>query len=285
MPATTIVLIHGLWMTPRSWERFQGLYESRGHRVLAPAWPRMVGEVEDVRRDPAPLNGLGLDEIVAHYERIVRGLDAPPILMGHSFGGLVTQLLLDRGLGAAGVAIDAVPPKGILRLPISVLRASAAVLRNPANRNRTVALTFEQFAYAFANTMDPRDARAAYDRYAVPGPGRPVFQAALANLVPLVDGHSGRLRTRPAASAVHRRAGRPPGARLTRPRRPAEVRPSGGPHRPAGVPRPLAPDHRPTRLAGGRPVRPRLGVGPHGRRLLRPGFRPARRRRVMPAGP
>ena len=180
----TIVLIHGLWLTPRCWEHFRGLYESRGHRVLAPAWPRMTGEVEDVRRDPAALDGLGVAEVVSHYERIVRDLDAPPIIMGHSLGGLIVQLLLDRGLGAAGVAIAAVPPKGVLGRSVAALRAAGPVLRNPANCSRTVALTFEQFDSAFANAMDLQDARAAYDRYAVPGPGRPVFQAALASLVP-----------------------------------------------------------------------------------------------------
>lgn len=180
----SIVLIHGLWMTPRSWSEFHGYYTNRGYRVLTPPWPRIGGGVEDVRRDPSPLNGLGVTEIVDHYDKLIRELDEPPIIMGHSFGGLYVQLLLDRGLGAAGVAIDAAAAKGVLKLPLSQARSLWPVLKNPANRNRTVALSFEQFTYAFANTMSERDARAAYERDAIPGPGRPVFQAGFAALAP-----------------------------------------------------------------------------------------------------
>jgi pimeloyl-ACP methyl ester carboxylesterase len=179
-----IVLIHGLWLTPRSWEGWKERFEARGHRVLAPAWPRMQEEVEDIRRDPSALNGLGVAEIVDHYDGIVRGLDRPPVIMGHSFGGLVTELLLDRGLGAAGVAISPAPVKGVLRLPPAQLRTAFPVLGNPANRNRTVELTPKQFHYGFTNTMAADEARAVYDRYQVPGPGRVIFQAAFANLNP-----------------------------------------------------------------------------------------------------
>jgi pimeloyl-ACP methyl ester carboxylesterase len=182
--APPIVLVHGLWLTPRSWEGWKERFESRGHRVLAPAWPRMQGEVEEVRRDPSPLNGLGVREIVDHYAGVIRALDRAPVIMGHSFGGLVTELLLDRGLGAAGVAISPAPVKGVLRLPPAELRAGFPVLHNPANRNRTVELTPKQFHYGFTNTMAEDEAKAAYDRYQVPGPGRVIFQAALANLNP-----------------------------------------------------------------------------------------------------
>ncbi len=140
--------------------------------------------MEEVRRDPSALAGIGVTEIVNHYDEFVRTLDEPPILVGHSFGGLVVQMLLDRGLGAVGVAIDPAPPKGILRLPWAAIRASWPVLSSPLSVRRTVALTFGQFRYAFANVMSEEDARAAYERYAVPGSGRPVFQAALANLTP-----------------------------------------------------------------------------------------------------
>ena len=179
-----IVLIHGLWMTARSWDLFRDFYQDRGFRVFAPAWPGLHGEVEDVRRDPTGIEGLGIAEIADYYGKFVSSLDGPPILMGHSFGGLIVQILLDRGFGAAGVAIDSAAPKGVLRLPFSALRSASVALRNPANFKRTVALTFEQFHYAFANNMSESDARAAYLRYAVPGPGRPLFQAALANLDP-----------------------------------------------------------------------------------------------------
>lgn len=179
-----IVLIHGLWLTPRCWENWKALYESKGHVVHTPAWPRMPGEVEEVRADPSALNGLGVKEIADHYEAYIRGLDEAPIVMGHSFGGLLTQIILDRGLGAAGVAIDPAAPKGVLHLPLAALRAAIPVLQNPLNANRTVMLTFEQFQYGFANNVPEDEARAAYDRYAIPGPGKPIFQAATAALDP-----------------------------------------------------------------------------------------------------
>jgi pimeloyl-ACP methyl ester carboxylesterase len=146
-----IVLIHGLWLTPRSWEGFKARFEQRGHEVLAPAWPRMEGEVEALRRDPSVMNGLGLAEVADHYERIIRGLDTQPVIMGHSTGGLLTEMLLDR---------------------------------NPASRKKTVPMTPKQFRYHFTNTMNDADAEAAYARYYVPAPGRVVFQAAFANLNP-----------------------------------------------------------------------------------------------------
>src|SRR3954453_13709129 len=158
----TIVLIHGLWLTSRSWEGWKARFEQRGHEVLAPAWPRMEGEVEALRRDPSVMNGLGLAEVVDHYERIIRGLDSPPVIMGPSTGGLLTEMLLDRGLGTAGVAISPAPVKGVLRLPPALLRSVFPGLRNPANRKRTVPLTPRQFHFGFTNTMDDADAEAAY---------------------------------------------------------------------------------------------------------------------------
>jgi pimeloyl-ACP methyl ester carboxylesterase len=180
----TIVLIHGAWMTPRSWDPFRGFYEQRGYRVLTPPWPRIEGEVEEIRRDPTEMAGLGISEIVDGYEQVIRLLDEPPIIMGHSFGGLFVQMLLDRGLGAAGVAIDAAAPKGVLRLPFSQIKALSPVLLNPANVRRAVPLDFEQFRYAFANTMTDREAREAFQLNAIPAPGRIVFQAGLANFNP-----------------------------------------------------------------------------------------------------
>jgi pimeloyl-ACP methyl ester carboxylesterase len=188
--APPIVLIHGLWLTSRSWEGWKERFESRGYRVLAPPWPRIEGEVENIRRDPSPLNGLGLEEIVEHYVNVVRDLDRPPIIIGHSFGGLVTELLLDRGFGAVGVALSPAPVKGVLRLPLAQLRSAFPALKNPAGRNKTTELTPQQFHYAFTNTMSADDSKAAYDRYAVPGPNRPLFQAAFRTSTP----------TRPARS-------------------------------------------------------------------------------------
>lgn len=180
----TIVLIHGLWLNPVSWEGWKQHFEQKGHQVIAPAWPGMEGSVEEVRQHTERYAGIGLKEITDHYDAIIRGLDSPPVIMGHSFGGLITQLLLDRGLGAAGVAIDPAPVKGILKLPLSTLRVSFPVLRNPANVRRSTALTPEQFHYAFTNTLSDEEAAAVYERYEVPGPDRVLFQAGLANFNP-----------------------------------------------------------------------------------------------------
>ncbi|TMM17124.1 MAG: alpha/beta hydrolase [Actinobacteria bacterium] len=180
----TIVLIHGLWMTPLSWEHWIDRYSARGYRVLAPAWPGMDVDIEQLRADTSAIDHLGIEEIVDHYGEIIRGLDAPPIIMGHSFGGAFTEVLLDRGLGAAGVGIDAAGVKGITKLPFSELRSGFPILKNPANVHHAVPLTFEEFHYAFTNTMGEDEARPVYERYAVPGPGRVLFQGAFANFNP-----------------------------------------------------------------------------------------------------
>jgi pimeloyl-ACP methyl ester carboxylesterase len=180
----TIVLIHGLWMTPFSWEHWVQRYSDRGYRVLAPGWPGMDEDIEALRADPSSVAGLGVTEIVDHYDGLIRELEQPPIVMGHSFGGLFTQILLDRGLGAAGVAIDSAPVKGILLLPFSTLRVGFPVLRNPANLHRASGLTAEQFHYAFTNTLTEEESQQVYERYAVPGPDHLLFQASLANFNP-----------------------------------------------------------------------------------------------------
>jgi pimeloyl-ACP methyl ester carboxylesterase len=179
-----IVLIHGLWLTPRSWEAWKARFEERGHEVLAPAWPHMEVEVEALRRDPSVMNGLGVTEVVDHYARIINGLDTPPVIMGHSFGGLITELLLDRGLGAAGATLSPAPVKGVLRLPPDLLRTVFPALRNPAIRNGTFGMSPKQFHRGFTNTMNDVDAAAAYERYAVAAPGRVIYQAAFANVNP-----------------------------------------------------------------------------------------------------
>lgn len=182
--AGTIVLIHGLWMTPRSWEKWVQRYQAQGYRVLAPAWPGLEGEVEAIRRDPARIAGLGLHEVIARYEEVIRGLDEAPIIMGHSFGGAITQILLDRGLGSVGVAIDSAAVKGVLPLPYSTLKSAWPLLRNPANKNKAIALTPRQFQYAFAHTLSEEESDAAYERYHVPGAARVLFQGAFANFNP-----------------------------------------------------------------------------------------------------
>jgi non-heme chloroperoxidase len=182
--ADTIVLIHGLWLTPLCWEKWVDHYQSKGFNVLAPSWPGMEGEIEQVRHNTTPYERLGIKEIADHYERIIRELDRPPIIMGHSFGGLITQVLLDRGLGAAGVAISPAPIKGILVLPFSALKVASVALKNPANRNKAVPLTPDEFRYGFGNLLSVEDSQRAYDRLAIPGPGRVLFQAAFSNVTP-----------------------------------------------------------------------------------------------------
>ena len=180
----TIVLIHGLWMSPLSWEHWAARFESRGFTVLAPAWPGMEGDVEQLRADTSSVDELGIGEILDSYEQKIRALEKPPIIMGHSFGGAFTEVLLDRGLGAAGVAIDAAGVRGITKLPFSTLKSGFPILKSPANKHRAVALTFEEFHYSFTNTMDDAEAKAAYERYAVPGPGRVLWEGAFANFNP-----------------------------------------------------------------------------------------------------
>src|SRR5688572_29258082 len=131
-----IVLIHGLWLTGRSWEKWKERYEARGFRVLTPSWPGLEGEVEALREDPTPLTQLDVEKIVDHYEKIIRDLDEPPIIMGHSAGGTIMQLLIDRGLGVAGVGVEAGTVKGVLDLPLSTLKAGSPVLGNPFNRGK-----------------------------------------------------------------------------------------------------------------------------------------------------
>ncbi|MBL8956544.1 MAG: alpha/beta hydrolase [Myxococcaceae bacterium] len=180
----TIVLIHGLWMTPRSWAHWVKHYEARGFKVLAPTYPGLEGEVQALRADPSPIAELSVQKVVDHYAAIVSALPTKPILIGHSFGGTVVQLLLDRGLGAAGIVIDSAPVKGVLRVPFTQVRSTFHVLKNPANRNRAVPISFEAFNYAFTNTLSEDEARAAYEQFAIPSPGRILFEGATINLDP-----------------------------------------------------------------------------------------------------
>lgn len=182
--ADTIVLIHGLWMTALSWEHWVDYYKSRGYNVIARSWPGMEVDIGQLRRDPSPIARLGITEIVEFYEELIRGLETPPIIMGHSFGGLMTEILIDRGLGAAGIAIAPAPVKGILMLPFSTIRVAFPALSNPLNVHRAVPLTLEQFHYAFTNTLDDDATREAFERYAVPGPDHVLFQASFANFNP-----------------------------------------------------------------------------------------------------
>ena len=183
-PPDTIVLIHGLFLTAKSWERWVERYSDQGFTVIAKSWPGMDVDIEALRKDTSAIDNLGIAEVADHYEKIVSDLDRPPIIMGHSFGGLITQILLGRGLGVAGVALDSAPFKGVHVVPPSTVRVGWPALKNPANKHRAVTLTPEEFHYAFTNAMTEEESRAVYERYAAPGPGRPLFQAAFANFTP-----------------------------------------------------------------------------------------------------
>jgi pimeloyl-ACP methyl ester carboxylesterase len=180
----TVVLIHGLWMTSSSFEDWAERYRAAGLTVLNDGWPGMQGSVEDLRRDPSAIARLSITEIIDHYDRLIRGLSQPPIIMGHSFGGAFTQVLVDRGLGAAGVAIDSAAVKGIMKLPWSTLRTGWPILRNPLNRHRVVPISVKQFQYRFTNHLTVEASKPLYNRYCVPATGRVLFEGASANFKP-----------------------------------------------------------------------------------------------------
>jgi pimeloyl-ACP methyl ester carboxylesterase len=183
----TIVLIHGFWVTPRSWEDWIAHYEQKGFTVLAPAYPGFEVEVEALNTDPTPIEKVTVPQIMERLEGVVGGLDRPPILMGHSAGGVFTQILMDRGYGAVGVAINSAPTEGVKPVPLSQIKASFPVLKNPANRHRAVGLTFEQWQYAFTSTFTEERGRELYERYHIPASGHIFWGSALANIHPGKD--------------------------------------------------------------------------------------------------
>jgi pimeloyl-ACP methyl ester carboxylesterase len=180
----TIVLIHGFWVTPRSWEDWKAYYESKGYKVVTPAYPGFEVEVEALNDDPTPIEELRVPEIIEKLEGVVSELDSPPILMGHSAGGAFTQLLMDRGHGACGVAICSAPVEGVKAVPVSQVRSTFPVLKNPANHHKPVGFNFEQWNYAFTNGFPEDRARELYERYHVPASGRIVWDGVLANVIP-----------------------------------------------------------------------------------------------------
>jgi pimeloyl-ACP methyl ester carboxylesterase len=178
---TDMVLIHGAWLSARSWENFADYFTKRGYSVETPEWPRKHGDVEELREDAEEIAGLGIAEIVDHFDALIRDRDPQPVIVGHSFGGLFVQLLLDRGLGSAGVALDPASPKGVLILQPSTIKAASPALAHPSKLHGVVTLDFDEFNYGFTNTWERVDAEAAFERYAVPETGRIFYQAGLAN--------------------------------------------------------------------------------------------------------
>ena len=177
----TIVLIHGLWMTAKSWEFWADRYRDRGYTVIAGSWPGMDADVDQLRRDPSPIADLTATKVIDHYAAIIEELDRPPIIMGHSFGGAFTQVLLDRGLGASGVAIASAAVKGVTKLPFSTLRTGWPILRNPTNKHKAVTISARQFHYRFTNHLTLEESAPLYERYCVPGAGHILFEGASAN--------------------------------------------------------------------------------------------------------
>jgi pimeloyl-ACP methyl ester carboxylesterase len=181
----TVVLVHGLWMTPRSWEAWVPYLEGKGYRVLTPGYPGFEVEVEALREDPSVIASLTVPQTVAHLAETITALEQPPIIIGHSFGGTLTQLLLDRGCGAAGVVIDSAPTEGVRVSPPSQIRSLFPFLKNPANRHRAAGFTPEEFHYAFTNTLSREESDRVYERYHIAAPGNWVWAYGLiANFKP-----------------------------------------------------------------------------------------------------
>ncbi len=182
-----VVFVHGLWLLPNSWDRWAAAFEEAGYAALTPGWPDDPETVDEAKAHPEVFARKSVGQVADYAEGIIRRLDTKPAIIGHSFGGLLTQILAGRGLSAASVAISPAPFRGVLPLPISALRSAQPVLGNPANVHRAVPLTYEQFRYGFANAVGEDEAKALYESYSVPGSGTPIFQAATANLNPWTE--------------------------------------------------------------------------------------------------
>jgi pimeloyl-ACP methyl ester carboxylesterase len=184
---TPVVFIHGLWLLPSSWDRWVAIFDQAGYAALSPGWPDDPETTQEANAHPEVFANKTVGQVADHYADVVAKLDKKPAVVGHSFGGLLTQMVAGRGLAAASVAIDPAPFRGVLPLPISALRSAWPVLGNPANRNRAVPLTYEQFRFAFANAVSEDEAHQLHETFAVPASGAPIFQAAAANLNPWTE--------------------------------------------------------------------------------------------------
>jgi pimeloyl-ACP methyl ester carboxylesterase len=180
-PRTPVVFIHGLFLHASSWQPWVDLFAAKGYAPLAPGWPGEPPTVADARRDPQAVAGIGMEEVTTHYADIIRNLDQAPVVIGHSFGGLIAQKLLAQDLARAAVAIDPAQIKGVKALPFSQLRAGFPVLANPRNKKRAVSLTAAQFRYGFGNALTAEESDALFERHTIPSPGRPLFEGAFAN--------------------------------------------------------------------------------------------------------
>jgi non-heme chloroperoxidase len=184
---TPVVFIHGLWLLASSWEPWAAAFEQAGYAPVCPGWPDDPEMVEEARKAPEVLAGKGVGQVADHFAAVIGGLDRKPVIVGHSFGGLLAQILAARGLAAVTVAIDPAPFRGVLPLPLAAIRSTLPVLANPVNRGRAVTLSFDQFRYSWANGPSEDVARRIYERFHVAAPGKPIFQAAVANLNPATE--------------------------------------------------------------------------------------------------
>lgn len=178
-----VVFIHGLWLHASSWSPWLELFENAGYAPVAPGWPGEPATVEEARQRPDAVANIGIDDATEHFARIIEALPSPPVLIGHSFGGLIVEKLLGQGRGAAGVAIDPAQIKGVLPLPLAQLRAGLPALGNPTNLHKAVSLTREEFRFGFGNALTEEESDALFERWTIPSPARPLFQAAAANFV------------------------------------------------------------------------------------------------------
>ena len=184
---TPVVFIHGLWLLPSSWDRWAAVFEEAGYTALTPGWPDDPETVAEANTHPEVFAHKTVGQVADHFADVIGQLDRKPAVIGHSFGGLIAQMIAGRGLSAVTVAVDPAPFRGVLPLPISALRSASPVLGNPANRGRAVPLSYEQFRFAFANAVSEEEAKELYETYAVPASGKPIFQAAAANLNPWTE--------------------------------------------------------------------------------------------------
>jgi non-heme chloroperoxidase len=182
-----VVFVHGLWLLPNSWDRWREVFEKAGYATAAPGWPDDPETTEEAKAHPEVFANKSIGQIADHYQKVIEPLDKKPAIIGHSFGGLLTEILAGRGLGAVSVPISPAPFRGVLPLPFSALKSGSPVLRNPANRSRAVPLTYDQFKYGFANMLDEDEAQKLYEEYSVAGSGKVLFQAASANLNPWTE--------------------------------------------------------------------------------------------------
>src|SRR5881227_3956810 len=184
---TPVIFIHGLWLLPSSWDRWAQVFDEAGYTSLTPSWPDDPGTLEEARANPEIFAKTTVGQVADHVAEVIAGLNDKPAVVGHSFGGLLAQIVAGRGLSAASVAIDPAPFRGVLPLPISSLRSAMPVLANPANRGRAVTLTFDQFRYGWANALSEEEAKQLHETFHVAAPGAPLFQAATANLNPWTE--------------------------------------------------------------------------------------------------